>query len=600
METKTIVNSNMLPRRQGHQEDIKEAHKTKQHTETGRQIDDHTIKTLPGEERLNQHEMGKQLNMTSEERQLAVATETSGNSDKIDCEYCKKLVERDSMNKHHREECEKVDRPRVQTSTHTIKVLPVQDKIENLCKELVKKLQEHQQVTERLQEQQQVTEQRLQEQQQVTEQRILEQQQVTEQLQEQQQVTERLQEENRNLLNKLNSIVRNQHTDHSQVWMITITIAVAILLALVVKLSQEQTVTQQESVNITQALNKSVAELAQRLEKLRMSSQADKEALTAMLEALKKGLEVLETSSNRSVHELEQEFGDITQVLNKSMAELAQRLKQLNKTSQADKKKVKAMLKVQETELRLLREITDCPGSTAYRPASSCQQILNCDPSSFSGYYWIASADGNATRLYCSMNRVCGEVSGGWMRVADLDMTNSGSQCPSGLREIVHPGHRLCGRDTDHGGCSNVFFEVSHFKYDQVCGKIIAFQYSGPDSFRNGKTIDKNYLDGISLTYGKNPRKHVWSFAAALDEVGTCPSCNCPCINVTSAAIATPPPVFVGNDYFCDTGSTHEYRINTLYADNPLWDGAGCGSDNTCCSLNNPPWFFKQLQSSTS
>ncbi len=36
-----------------------------------------------------------------------------------------------------------------------------------------------------------------------------------------------------------------------------------------------------------------------------------------------------------------------------------------------------------------------------------------------------------------------------------------------------------------------------------------------------------------------------------------------------------------------------------FYPDDPLWDGTGCGINNTCCSLNNPPWFLKQLPSTT-
>ena len=32
------------------------------------------------------------------------------------------------------------------------------------------------------------------------------------------------------------------------------------------------------------------------------------------------------------------------------------------------------------------------------------------------------------------------------MRVVELDMRNSSSQCPSGLRERVHSGHRICGK----------------------------------------------------------------------------------------------------------------------------------------------------------
>ena len=406
-------------------------------------------------------------------------------------------------------------------------------------------------------------------------------QEISLELQEQQQVTVRLQGENRNLLNELNGVIRNQQRDHSQVWVIIITIAVAILLTLVKGLSQEQTVTitQQESVNMThvQTLNKSMAELAQSLEQLKKMSQADKETSTAMLEALKKVLEVQETAFNRSVHELEQDFVNITQSLNTSFA----------------------LLTHVQQELTQLRKIL-CPGSTANRPASSCGQILSCDPSSTSGYYWIASADGNRTvHMYCSMSETCEKCSGGWMRVAELDMTNSSNQCPNGLWKRKHHGQRLCTKDTDDGGCSNVFFKVSNISYDQVCGKIIAYQYGSPNSFHTGGPIDGVYVDGISLTNGE-PRKHIWSFGAGLDEVGSYPSSNCPCTNTTLASNATPPPDFVGDDYFCDTGSTNEYQKKNLYSGDPLWDGDGCGPDNTCCSLNNPPWFFKQLQSSTS
>ena len=237
-----------------------------------------------------------------------------------------------------------------------------------------------------------------------------------------------------------------------------------------------------------------------------------------------------------------------------------------------------------------------CQGSEN-RPASSCQQILDCDSSSSSGYYWIASEDGNATQQYCSMNRVCGGLDGGWMRVAELDMRSDSSQCPSAL--TPHPDQRLCGISIGNGNCSQVFFEVNNVSYNQVCGKIIAYQFGSPDSFTGNKQIDTDYVDGISLTYGMNTRKHIWTFAAAIDEAKDNPGSKCPCTNIATASHATSPPAFVGNDYFCDTGSMERFT-GTLYADNPLWDGAGCGPANFCCSLNNPPWFFKQLQSSTS
>ena len=55
-------------------------------------------------------------------------------------------------------------------------------------------------------------------------------------------------------------------------------------------------------------------------------------------------------------------------------------------------------------------------------------------PSFPSGYYWVRVTNGSAVPVYCDMTRSCGGVTQGWMRVADLDMTDSSQQCPSGLR----------------------------------------------------------------------------------------------------------------------------------------------------------------------
>ena len=108
--------------------------------------------------------------------------------------------------------------------------------------------------------------------------------------------------------------------------------------------------------------------------------------------------------------------------------------------------------------------------------------------------------------------------------------------------------------------------------------------------------INGSYVDGIGLTHGRNPQKHIWTFAAALDEVGTFSELNCPCTNINKSPEATQPLSFVGNDYFCDIASENRFNF-IFYANDPLWDGAGCGPANTCCSLNNPPWFLKQLPS---
>ena len=227
-------------------------------------------------------------------------------------------------------------------------------------------------------------------------------------------------------------------------------------------------------------------------------------------------------------------------------------------------------------------------------PASSCSQI-SLYPS---GYYWVSASNGSAVRVYCDMTLSCGGVTGGWMRVAELDMTNSSQQCPSGLQERIDSGIRTCGRTNDSPGCSSVTFTVPSI-YSQVCGKIIGYQIGTPDTFGNsiGRSIDTFYVDGVSLTHG-NPRQHIWTFAAGLDEAATIPRFNCPCTHTPTASQATLPPAFVGNDYFCDTGASGHYS-GAFMPDDPLWDGAGCGPLNTCCSFNNPPWFYRQLPQHT-
>ena len=195
------------------------------------------------------------------------------------------------------------------------------------------------------------------------------------------------------------------------------------------------------------------------------------------------------------------------------------------------------------------------------------------------------------------------------MQVKKLDMTNDSHQCPPGtsLRtDLLGYNKSLCGPTFRTAGCSSTIFSVHGIKYSQVCGKIIAYQDSSPDAFgfRASATretnIDGNYVDGISLTYGNNTRTHIWTFAAALDDVGSYREWKayCNCTNTSYPSSSSQPPAFVGTDYFCDTGS-HQMWSYESYPDDPLWDGAGCGADNTCCSLNDPPWFLKQLSSNT-
>ena len=247
------------------------------------------------------------------------------------------------------------------------------------------------------------------------------------------------------------------------------------------------------------------------------------------------------------------------------------------------------------------------PGYTPSHPATSCKEILELAPDSLSGLYWIRGTDNgaghchchSADHMYCDMERNCNGVGGGWMRVASIDMTDPSSTCPSGLRTIFEGSHRLCAMNIDNAGCSSAILPVEGVQYSRVCGKIIGYQQGSPDAFRGGQTtIDSHYVDGISLTHGNSPRKHIWTFAAALHEYNSHSGSVCPCTNTQNNPPPAVPP-FVGQDYFCDTGSENHFQ-HIFYANDPLWDGSGCGQFSTCCSLNSPPWFLKELSPPTS
>ena len=257
---------------------------------------------------------------------------------------------------------------------------------------------------------------------------------------------------------------------------------------------------------------------------------------------------------------------------------------------------------IQSQEVPLVQVYCDmhiaCLGESPKRAASSCKEIKELKPKSLSGYYWIKASGNSSTQVYCDMTKTCGGVSGGWMRVIKINMTNSSHTCPSGLKTLTSP-KRLCAMNINGGGCSSATVNLRGVEYAHVCGKIIGYQQKTPDAFGPYKdsralTIDDQYVDGISLTHGSNPRKHIWTFAVASNEGHNV----CPCNTINNTATISIPP-YVGNDYFCDTGSEAPVRY-IFYPNDPLWDGQGCGRLSTCCSFNNPPWFMKELCSSTS
>ena len=281
---------------------------------------------------------------------------------------------------------------------------------------------------------------------------------------------------------------------------------------------------------------------------------------------------------------LSEKIDNITSILDNKINE-----KQLNtKMNQIEAKLDRLMARVNITDL--------------YPPSSllhSCEEINTNWPDSPSDYYIIADTNGHPCHVYCHMESLCNS-GGGWMRVAYLNMSDPTEECPPGFRLYNENGTRACGRpaSSPDGYCQSVKFPSYSISYSQVCGRVIGYQYGSPDAIHpyGGYDINGAYVDGVSLTHG-NPRKHIWTFMAAVQENYFFQNGyeECPCAPNSPVTV----PSFIGNDYFCESGCPGNWQHNVFYTD-PLWDGEQCGLiENACCQAPGIPWFNKTINTAT-
>ena len=315
------------------------------------------------------------------------------------------------------------------------------------------------------------------------------------------------------------------------------------------------------------------------------------ERINNLNDSINHRLSVSLTELKRELSEVDQIQANRTQQLNVSVDMRYQQLdlntEQLNSTIETNFMQLTDNITTIESKTELLINYFQIGQSSQDNPLSSCASIVGLSPS---GYYWVMTSKGSAVRVYCDMTRSCGGVTGGWMRVAYLDKTNSSQNgmCPSGLRQETFSSRQTCRRNNNSAGCSSVRFASHELSYSEICGRITAFTSGSPEGFMRTENTDINgtYVDGVSLTHGA-PRQHIWTFAATSSDTNHC-SCN---NNMTG----TRPPDYVGNDYFCDT----RFLGSGTDTDLVLWQGTNCTSSNACCSFNNPPWFYKQLPQPT-
>ena len=202
-------------------------------------------------------------------------------------------------------------------------------------------------------------------------------------------------------------------------------------------------------------------------------------------------------------------------------------------------------------------------------------------------------------------NCPCGGPDPGWRKIATLNMSDPDHQCPPNWNLVTSPV-RGCGHSTQQAfTCDSAIFPSNGQSYSRVCGRVNGYQKGTPNAF-NGSiqttmSLESAYIDGVSLTHGAaGSREHIWSFAAAVYDLGSESAWICNCTN-TNQAWPYQVPYFVQNSYFCATGNVASTTTsgNQIYSDDPLWDGEGCGATNACCQFNTPPWFCTTLPQPT-
>ena len=201
-------------------------------------------------------------------------------------------------------------------------------------------------------------------------------------------------------------------------------------------------------------------------------------------------------------------------------------------------------------------------GRSRFAAAPSCQAIHIFQPSSTSGYYWVRSSNGSSVHVYCDMTKSCGTVTGGLTRVAVLNNETRPQLCTEDFSTEIE--NTRCVRSTEDPGCSNIVFPVMNISYSHICGRVQAFWFGTPGGFtgneRFSATINDNYVDGISLTYGTSNKTHIWTFIA--DKFRSNQNCS------------RQVPGYVGDQYSC------------------LNDAFSCTSSSSSCY--SP--FFRLLQ----
>ena len=191
----------------------------------------------------------------------------------------------------------------------------------------------------------------------------------------------------------------------------------------------------------------------------------------------------------------------------------------------------------------------------------------------------------------------CAGVGGRWRRIVNINIS-VGDDCLGDWRKATQSGVSFCRVASDDGyTCSSANFSTNGISYQRLCGRAKGYQKGDTFAFYGtypnyDRSIDEDYVPGLSITYSSNPRQHIWTFASGGGKKFI-NRFNCPC----TITAAYSPPSYVGSSYYCESASLYVYNYDTYFFNDTLWDGAGF--IDSCCDDTTQLWFYHQLNQIT-
>ena len=144
-------------------------------------------------------------------------------------------------------------------------------------------------------------------------------------------------------------------------------------------------------------------------------------------------------------------------------------------------------------------------------------------------------------------------------------MSSYKQSCPGNWTLINNP-IRTCG-STPEAGCASAVFSTHGISYSQVCGRVRGYQKGTTEAFYPFSNLASTgvVLDGILISHGDRPKRHIWAYVTGIkrNTLGV-NTRYCPCADHRFSGDV---PSFIGNDYYCDSGSDNHPSTETFYTD---------------------------------